>query len=144
MLTFELTNYYGQNFFKEYIDARPLADRIKSAKEEKERNELASFLANSIIDSTIDWQIENNCLDDEEDLWSQIPYLADDLRTHDLDYLKELNKYIDEDPTTNSAWFYDVYLEGGERWTFQGFKDDYIREYIEDGENIVYRITRIH
>lgn len=143
MLKFELTNYWGDDVFTEYIDKRPLELRMKSAKEEEKRNGLAKLMAISIIDYTIDWQIENNVECDEEHLWEQIPWIEKDLQTHDYDYLKELNEYIMKDPVVNSAWFYDVCDEGGKRWQFRGFADDYTRETIKNGNNIIERITRI-
>lgn len=145
MLEFQLTNYYGQDLYYDIIDARPLEDRMKSAKEEKERDYVANYLAHSIIDYTIDWNIENN-IDSwtDEEMLNNLKPLKKELMTHDLEFLKHLEKEIDESPTNVSSWlFHDVYMKGLSRWTFQGFRDEYEFKREEIGNNIIETIQRI-
>lgn len=79
---------------------------------------LASTLAHTIADYTIDWNIETGADDiwSEDDIWNEIPAMTADLRKNDLKTLQEIENDIvksDHPASMCARLFHKTYMKYG-------------------------------
>ncbi len=83
----------------------------------KEKGYLVSYIANSIADGTVDYNIFNDVEEwDEKEVWDEIPNMARDLWKNDLQTLIDIRHELDtaERSTDYCGWlFHKVYMHQG-------------------------------
>lgn len=132
------TNFYGKNYYYLYVDERNIEKQLYECSKQKYKNIRADYLAESIIDYSIDDDLYGWS---EEDMWKQKETLSKELATLDYDELVKLENEIDENkyPSNYCSWlFHYVFL----KHTFNKYKQrKSIYEEIETDDYIIYKYT---